>query len=148
MKHGKVTHFWNHGEKLWLFQFSNSGRIILIYLIIDLLLSQVAFVKLLKEWSMNVLYGIWTRMVYWLNNSVVIGQIDRQLIIKSALRHLLKMLLSTINTWLLFSLIYQKAYDTTWKHGILQGLHSMGLRGNLPIFIGIFFYPTELFKSI
>ena len=42
----------------------------------------------------------------------------------------------------------QKAYDTTWKHGILQDLHSMGLRGNLPIFIGNFFYPTELSKSI
>ena len=41
----------------------------------------------------------------------------------------------------------QKAYDTTWKYGILQDLHSMGLRGNLPILIGIF-YPTELFKSI
>ena len=29
----------------------------------------------------------------------------------------------------------QKAYDTTWKHGILQDLHDMGLQGNLPIFI-------------
>ena len=32
----------------------------------------------------------------------------------------------------------QKAYDTTWKYGILNDLHSMGLRGNLPIFIGNF----------
>ena len=32
----------------------------------------------------------------------------------------------------------QKAYGTTWKHGILQDLHDMGLRGNLPIFIGNF----------
>ena len=32
----------------------------------------------------------------------------------------------------------QKAYDTTWKHGIQQDLHDMGLRGNLPIFIGNF----------
>ena len=32
----------------------------------------------------------------------------------------------------------QKAYDTTWKHGILKDLHDMGLRGNLPIFIGNF----------
>ena len=30
----------------------------------------------------------------------------------------------------------QVAYDTTRKHGILQDLHNMGLRGNLPIFIG------------
>ena len=33
----------------------------------------------------------------------------------------------------------QKAYDTTWRHGIQQDLHNMGLRGNLPIFIGNFF---------
>ena len=36
----------------------------------------------------------------------------------------------------------QKAYDTTWKYGILEDLHNMGLRGNLLIFIGNFFYPT------
>lgn len=29
----------------------------------------------------------------------------------------------------------EKAYDTTWKHGILQDLHQMGLRGRLPLFI-------------
>ena len=29
----------------------------------------------------------------------------------------------------------EKAYDTTWKHGIMQDLHNMGLRGCLPIFI-------------
>ena len=32
----------------------------------------------------------------------------------------------------------QKAYDTKWKCGILQDLYDMGLRGNLPIFIGKF----------
>ena len=32
----------------------------------------------------------------------------------------------------------QKAYDTTWKHGILKDLHDMDLRGNFPIFIGNF----------
>ena len=32
----------------------------------------------------------------------------------------------------------QKAYDTTWKYGILKDLHNMGLRGNWPIFIGNF----------
>ena len=29
----------------------------------------------------------------------------------------------------------EKAFDTTWKHGILQDLYELGLRGNLPIFI-------------
>ena len=33
----------------------------------------------------------------------------------------------------------QKAYDTTWKTGILQDLHDMGLRGCLPKFIENFF---------
>ena len=39
----------------------NPERIILILLTIDLLLSQVAYVKLLTEWSMNALFGIWKR---------------------------------------------------------------------------------------
>ena len=29
----------------------------------------------------------------------------------------------------------QKAYDTTWKYGIMKDMHKLGLRGCLPIFI-------------
>ena len=29
----------------------------------------------------------------------------------------------------------EKAYDTTWKYGIMKDLHGFGLRGHLPIFI-------------
>ena len=29
----------------------------------------------------------------------------------------------------------EKAYDTTWKYGILKDLFDMGLKGRLPIFI-------------
>ena len=29
----------------------------------------------------------------------------------------------------------EKAYDTTWKHGIMEDLHNMGLRGRMPSFI-------------
>ena len=29
----------------------------------------------------------------------------------------------------------EKAYDTTWKYGIMQDLYEMGLRGRLPLFI-------------
>ena len=36
----------------------------------------------------------------------------------------------------------QKAYDTTWKHGIQQYLHDMGSRGNLPILL--VFFSTEI----
>jgi Reverse transcriptase (RNA-dependent DNA polymerase) len=32
----------------------------------------------------------------------------------------------------------EKAYDTTWKHGILQDLENSGLKGRLPIFIANF----------
>ena len=29
----------------------------------------------------------------------------------------------------------EKAYDTTWKYGIMKDLHNAGLRGRLPLFI-------------
>ena len=29
----------------------------------------------------------------------------------------------------------EKAYDTTWKHGIMKDLHKLGLKGRLPHFI-------------
>ena len=29
----------------------------------------------------------------------------------------------------------EKAYDTTWKYGIIKDLKNMGLKGRLPIFI-------------
>ncbi|GBM16438.1 putative RNA-directed DNA polymerase from transposon X-element [Araneus ventricosus] len=32
----------------------------------------------------------------------------------------------------------EKAYDTTWRYGILKDLHDLGLRGNLPIFLNNF----------
>ena len=32
----------------------------------------------------------------------------------------------------------EKAYDTTWKHGIMKDLHDIGLRGRLPSFISNF----------
>jgi len=33
----------------------------------------------------------------------------------------------------------EKAYDTTWKYGIMRDLHEAGLRGRLPFFISNFF---------
>ena len=32
----------------------------------------------------------------------------------------------------------EKAYDTTWKGGIMKDLHEMGLKGGLPLFIDNF----------
>ena len=31
----------------------------------------------------------------------------------------------------------EKAYDTTWKYGIMKDLHGFRLRGHLPVFIAI-----------
>ena len=32
----------------------------------------------------------------------------------------------------------EKAYETTWRYGIMKDLHNMGLRGRLPNFIKVF----------
>lgn len=32
----------------------------------------------------------------------------------------------------------EKAYDTTWRYGIMRDLHSYGMRGRLPLYIGRF----------
>ena len=46
----------------------------------------------------------------------------------------------------------EKAFDTTWKHGILKDLHSMGLRGLLPNFIENFLknrtFQTKIGQSL
>ena len=34
---------------------------------------------------------------------------------------------------------FEKAYDTTWKYGIMKDLHDMDLRGRLSHFIQNFF---------
>ena len=33
---------------------------------------------------------------------------------------------------------FEKAYDTTWRYGILKDLHNFGLKGRLPNFIKSF----------
>ena len=37
----------------------------------------------------------------------------------------------------------EKAYDTTWKYGIMKILHDMDLRGRLPLFIQYFLSERE-----
>ena len=44
--------------------------------------------------------------------------------------------MSTKNMQFLYFFFYlEKAYDTTWKHGILKDLQNIGLRDHLPNFI-------------
>ena len=33
----------------------------------------------------------------------------------------------------------EKAYDTTWKYGIMKDVHDIGLKGRLPLFLQNFF---------
>ena len=47
---------------------------------------------------------------------------------------------------LLFDL--EKAYDTTWKHGILLDLYKTGLRGRLPMFICDFLSDRKFVSGI
>ena len=37
----------------------------------------------------------------------------------------------------------EKAYDTTWKYGIMNDLHEIGLKGRLPIFVQNFLSNRE-----
>ena len=39
------------------------------------------------------------------------------------------------NMWCLPFFDALKAYDTTWKYGIMKGLHDMDLTGRLPLLI-------------
>ena len=38
---------------------------------------------------------------------------------------------------------FVKAYDTTWKYGIMKDSYDMDHRGRLPLFIHHFFYPKD-----
>ena len=85
---------------------------------------------------MNALYGIWKILVHWQqqcgyrsNRSTVDHLVRLETFIRDAFIH-------NQHNCRFFDL--QKAYDTTSKYGTLNDLHSMGLRGNLPIFIGNF----------
>ena len=51
------------------------------------------------------------------------------------LEHDIKDAFSKSSSVLALFLDVQKAYDMTWRRGILQKLYDMGFRGNLPIFI-------------
>ena len=40
-----------------------------------------------------------------------------------------------------------KAYDTTWKYGILKNLHNIELKGHLPNFIKKLFRQHKFFNT-
>ena len=125
MKRGKVTHFRNHGERLWLFQFQNPERIILTLLIIDLLLSQVSYVTLERMVNERLVWyleynGLLAKQQcgYRSNRSTVDHLVRLETFIRDAFIHNQRLVA------VFFDL--QKAYDTTCKYGILNDLHSMG----------------------
>ena len=138
MKPGKVTHFRNHGEKLWLFQFPNPERIILNYLNYRHIALTSCICKTVKRM-------IYERLVWYLEkNGLLAKQQCGYRSNRSTVDHLVRLETFIRDAFIrnqhLVAVFFdlQKAYDTTWKYGILQDLHRMGLRGNLPIFIGNF----------
>ena len=51
------------------------------------------------------------------------------------LEHDIKQALTNKQSVLTVFLDMHKAYDMAWRRGILEKLHELGFRGNLPIFI-------------
>ena len=85
------------------------------------------------------------RLVWYLESKHIITEhqsgfrrrrstVDNLVILESAIRD------SFINKRHLVSIFFdlEKAYDTTWKYGILRDLFEAGLRGRLPMFVSEF----------
>ena len=82
------------------------------------------------------------RLVYYLENKNILTPFQcgfRQG--RSTLDHLVRLetlIRNAFTAYQHFVAVFfdlEKAYDTTWKYGILRDLHNTGLRGNLPLFI-------------
>ena len=82
------------------------------------------------------------RLVWYLENNKILTDIQcgfRKR--KSTLDHLVRLETfirdAFLNKQEVVSIFFdlEKAYDTTWKYGILKDLHVAGLRGRMPIFI-------------
>ena len=82
------------------------------------------------------------RLVWYLENNKILTDIQcgfRKR--KSTLDHLVRLESfirdAFLNKQEVVSIFFdlEKAYDTTWKYGILKDLHVAGLRGRMPIFI-------------
>ena len=85
------------------------------------------------------------RLVWYLEDNNIITDIQcgfRKR--KSTLDHLVRLESFIRNAFLnkqeVVSIFFdlEKAYDTTWKYGILRDLHEAGLRGRMPVFISKF----------
>ena len=90
------------------------------------------------------------RLVYYLESNNLLTDIQcgfrRQ---RSTLDHLVRLETFVRNAFIkkqhAVSIFFdlEKAYDTTWKYGILKDLHNMGLRGHTPTFIKHFLENRE-----
>ena len=73
--------------------------------------------------------------VYWPRSSAVFGKNVALQIIWDDLTVSFVMLLPKKEHVLAIFFDLEKAYDTTWKHGILSDLYDLDFRGHLPTFI-------------
>ena len=70
-------------------------------------------------------------------------KVEAHEIILFVLKFLFETPLPKRNMLCLIFLDLEKAYDTTWKYGILKYLFDMGLKGKLPNFISNFLSDRE-----
>ena len=104
--------------------------------IIAPLLSPAAFARLWNEWSITVI----NRLVWYLERNKIItptqsgfhkgrSTTDQLVRLESFVRE--AFIQKRHATAIFFDL--EKAYDTTWKFGIIKDLHSAGLRDRMPL---------------
>ena len=72
-------------------------------------------------------------MVEWLFLAVLWGCLRFVIVVFRDHTHLLFFIKKEHEVAVFFDL--EKAYDTTWRYGILKDIHKLGLRGRLPTFI-------------
>ena len=79
------------------------------------------------------------RLVWYLESSSLITEAQRKT--RSTMDHLVRFETFVregfLNREHVVSIFFdlEKAYDTTWKHGIMKNLHDMDFRGRLPLLI-------------
>ena len=79
-----------------------------------------------------------SRRVFFPRSSAASGRTTVRWIISFVLKRLLEMPSLKKEHVLTIFFDLEKAYDTTWKHGILADLWDLGFRGHLPRFIQSF----------
>ena len=141
-----------NGLNLLSSQFPNQGRIAVTHITTDQLLSQVLFCKTIERLINRRLLDLCDRNK--LITNIQCGGRPKS----STIDHLIRLEHNIKKSFVLgehFVSVFfdlEKAYDQTWRLGILRDMHSMGLRGLIPKFISEFLkhrtFKIKLQKSL